>query len=53
MLSLLILAINKKVNNWILTGISFERFKPFNTDFDCLISNLANGRVIFNSTTLF
>ena len=54
MLSSLILAINKKVTNWILSRISPENFKPFNTNFDQPMSNLANGGVIlkFNHSVL-
>ena len=54
MLSSLILAFNKKVTNWILTRISSENVKPFNTNFDQPMSNLANGGVIlkFNHSVL-
>ena len=47
------LAINKKATNWILIGISFQNFKPFNTNFDCLVSNLTNGRVILKFKNYF
>ena len=37
---------NKKVTNWISTGISPEKIKPFDTNIEPTMSNLANGRVI-------
>ena len=46
MLSSLILDSNKKVTNWILTGISSEKIKPSDTKLESIMSNLANGRVI-------
>ena len=45
MLSFLILDSNKKVTNWILTGISSKNIKPFDINLEATISNLANGRV--------
>ena len=45
MLSSLVLDSNKKVPNWILTGISSEKIKPFDTNLEPTMSNLANGRV--------
>ena len=45
MLISLILDSNKKVNNWILTGISSEKMKPFDTGLEPTMSNLAYGRV--------
>ena len=52
--SSLILDRNKKVTNWVLTGISFEKTKPFDTNLEPTMSNLANGRVIlrFNNSVL-
>ena len=54
MLSSLILDSNKKVTNWISTGISSEKIKPFDTNLEPAMSNLANGRVIlkFNKSVL-
>ena len=46
MLSSLTLDSNKKVTNWILTEIPPDKIKPFDTDLEPTISNLANGRVI-------
>ena len=46
MLSSLILDSNKKVTNWILTGILSYKTKPFYTNVETTLSNLANGRVI-------
>ena len=48
MLSSLILDSNKKVTNWISTGN-----KPFDTNLEPTISNLANGKVSLNLTTTF
>ena len=45
MLSSIILNSNKKVTNWISTGMIFEKIKPFDTDLEMAISNLANGRI--------
>ena len=54
MLSSLILDSNKKVTNWILTGILSYKTKPFYTNVETTVSNLANGRVIlkFNNSVL-
>ena len=46
MLSFLILDNNKNVTNWIATGLSFEKIKPFDTNLEPAMSNLANGGVI-------
>ena len=45
---------NKKVTNWILTGISSENIKAFDTGFKLTMSNLANGRINlkFNNSVL-
>ena len=53
-LSSLILDSNKRVTNWILTGISSEKIKPFDTNLEPTMSNLANGRVTlkFNNSVL-
>ena len=53
-LSSLTLDNNKKVTNWISTKISSEKIKPFNTNLDTTMSNLAYGRVIltFNNSVL-
>ena len=45
MISSLVLDSNRKVTNWILTGISSEKIKPFDTGLEPTMSNLANGRV--------
>ena len=45
MLSSPILDRNKKVTNWISTGISSEKIKPFDSNLEPAISNLASGRV--------
>ena len=54
MLSSLILDNNKKVITWILTRISPEKIKPFDTNLKPVMSNLSNGRVIlkFNNSVL-
>ena len=54
MLSSLILDSNKKVTNWISTRTSSEIIKPFDTNLEPTMSNLANGRVIlkFNNSIL-
>ena len=54
MLSSLTLDNNKKVINWILTRISPEKIKPFDTNLKLVMSNLSNGRVIlkFNNSVL-
>ena len=41
----LILDSNKKVTNWILTGISSEKNKSFDTGLEQTMSNFAKGRV--------
>ena len=46
MLSYLILDSNKKVTDWISTGISSEKIKPFDINLEPTMSNLANGKVI-------
>ena len=49
MLSSLILNRNKKVINWISTGVSYEKIDtnliPFDTNLEPTMSNLANNRV--------
>ena len=54
MLISLILDSNKTVANWILNGILSEKIKPFDTNFESTMSNLANGKVIlkFNNFVL-
>ena len=54
MLISLILDSNKTVANWILNGISSEKIKPFDTNFEPTMSNLPNGKVIlkFNNFVL-
>ena len=54
MFSSLILNSNKKTTNWISTGKSSEQIKPFDTNLEPPMSNLANGRVIlkFNNYIL-
>ena len=52
-LSSIILESNKKVTNWILSGISSEKIEPFDTNLEPTMSNLANGRVSLKSTILF
>ena len=49
----LILDSNKKVTNWMSTGISSEKIKTFDTSFQPTMSKSANDRVTLNSTTLF
>ena len=51
-LSSLTLDNNKKVANSISTRISPEKIKPFDTNLEPTMSNLANGRVIlkFNNS---
>ena len=44
----LILGSNKKIINRILTGISYENVKPFVTNLELTMFNLANDRVILN-----
>ena len=53
MFSSLILDSNKKVTNWISTRISSEKIKPFDTNLELTMSNLANDRVTINLTILF
>ena len=50
----IILDSNKNVTNWILTGISSEKIKPFDTNLDPTMTNLAIGRVTlkFNNCVL-
>ena len=48
MLSSLILDSNKNVTYLISTRISSEKIKPFDTNLEQTMSNLANGRVILN-----
>ena len=50
----LILDSNRKVTDWISTGISSEKIKPFDTGLEPTMSNLANGRVNlkFNNSVL-
>ena len=45
-LSSLMLDSNKKVTNWMSTGISSEKINPFNANLKPTMSNLANGRII-------
>ena len=54
MLTSLILSSNEKVTHWILTGISSKNIKPFSTNLEPTMFNLANGRVIlkFNNYVL-
>ena len=53
-LNSLILDSNKNVTNWILTGISSEKIKPFDANLDPTMTNLAIGRVTlkFNNCVL-
>ena len=44
---------NRKVTNWISTGISSEYIKLFDTDLEPTMSNLAKGRVNLKLKTLF
>ena len=54
LLNSLILDSNKKVTNWILSGILFEKIKPFDTNLELTMFNLANSRAIikFNHSVL-
>ena len=54
MLSSKVLDSNKRVTNWISTGISSEKIKPFDTNLEPTMPNLANGRAIlkFNNPVL-
>ena len=53
-LSSLILDSFKKVTNWTSTQILSEKFKPFDTNPESIMSNLANDRVTleFNNSIL-
>ena len=44
----------KNFTDWILTGISSEKIKAFDTNLEPIMSNLASGRVIlkFNNSVL-
>ena len=55
MLNLLTLDNNKKVTNWISTGVSPEKNKPFDTNLTSTVTNLGNGKVslIFKKKTFF
>ena len=44
-LNLLIVNSNKKVTNWILTGILLEKIKPFDTNLELIMSNLVNSNL--------
>ena len=44
-LSSLILDSNKKATNWILTETSSEKIKPFDTNLEPTMSNLADDRL--------
>ena len=46
MLSSLILGSNKKVTNWVWTGVLSGKIKTFDTNLEPTMSNLANSRVI-------
>ena len=52
-LSSLMLDSNRKVTNWIWTRILSEKVKPFDTDLEPRISNLANGRGNLKSGSSF
>ena len=54
MLNSLTLDNNKRLTNWMVSGISSERIKQFDTNLEPTMSNLANGRVIlkFNNSVL-
>ena len=45
---------NKKVTNWISTGIPSEKKKPFDTNLELILSNFANGKIIlkFNNSVV-
>ena len=45
MLSSLVLDSNINITNWISTGISSEKIKPFDTNFELTMSNLAKDRL--------
>ena len=44
-LNLIILENNKKLTNWISTGVSPEKIKLFDANYTPTRTNLANGRV--------
>ena len=46
LLSSLILNSNKKITNWISTGISSEKIKLFDINLEPTMSNLANSKVV-------
>ena len=52
--SSLILGSNKKLTNWISTAVSLEKIKPYDTNLESIMPNLANGIVIskFNNFVL-
>ena len=54
MLRSLLLDSNRKVTDWILTRISTEKIKPFDTGLEPTMSILANGRINlkFNNSVL-
>ena len=54
MLSSLIFDSNKKVTNWISTGILSGKMKSFDTNLELTMSNLTNGTVTlkFNNSVL-
>ena len=43
---------NNKITNWIPTGVSSEKNKPFDTNFGPTMSNLINGGVLFGTVKL-
>ena len=45
MRSSLILDSDKKVTNWLSTGIPSKKNKPFDTNLEPTMSTLANGRI--------
>ena len=51
--SSLILDSNKKVTNWISTRILSEKIKPFYTNLELTMCNLANGKVILKISNSF
>ena len=46
MLSSLILGSNKKVTNCVWTGVLSGKIKPFDTNLEPTMSNLANSRAV-------
>ena len=52
-LSSLMLDSNRKVTNWIWTRILSEKVKPFDSDLELRISNLANSRGYLKSDSSF